>query len=82
MEGVLKEYEDITKVVISTYLFGIRFYRREIASIVSLDKDETWNFDYSVSIPGIAPSATYQVQMEVLNAESNVIKCWALDLKL
>ena len=61
MEGILNEYEDITKVAISTYLIGIRMDRREIASIASLDKDETWNFDYSVSIPGIAPSGTYEV---------------------
>ena len=61
MEGVLKEYEDITKVVISTYLIGIRMDRREISSIASLDQGENWNFDYSVSIPGIAPSGTYEV---------------------
>ena len=61
MEGVLKEYEDITKVVISTYLIGIRMDRREISSIASLDEGEAWNFDYSVNIPGIAPSGTYEV---------------------
>jgi len=69
-------------VAISTYLIGVRVDRRVIESVASLDQGQSWNFEYSVSIPGIAPSATYQVQMEVLNAESNVIKCWALDLKL
>lgn len=78
----MKAYEDIEKVVIKTYLLGIRMDSREVASEASLDAGQQWNFEYSVAIPGIAPSATYAVQMEVMNAEDVVIKCISIDLKL
>jgi hypothetical protein len=30
ISGTMKEYEDIEKVVVNTYLFGVRLDRREV----------------------------------------------------
>lgn len=80
IQGNMKEYQDLEKVTIKTYFHGVRLDKRDAPNEQSVDAGEEMTFKYGAEIPKIAPSATYDLQMEFKNVDGKVVKCVAMQL--
>ena len=82
MTGTVANDEDLTGMLVYVLFYNVQIFTETLPLSVDCSAGTTCEVKLTVYLPGIAPSGSYNIRVELQDSNKNLLMCWLFPFDL